>query len=203
MTEVLLFHHALGRTAGLEGFADRLRSAGHTVHAPDLYDGHVFDRIDDGVAHARSTGFGTILERGIAAANELGPALVYVGFSLGVMPAQQLAQTRAGAAGAVLIDACVPLGEFADGWPPNVPVQVHGMTDDEFFAGEGDLDAARALLASTDRAELFLYPGAAHLWADPSAAGHDPVAAGTLVTRVLEFLDGIGGITPTGSSGRG
>ncbi len=200
MAEVLLFHHALGLTPGVVGFADSLRSAGHTVHTPDLYGGRLFDSIDDGVGHAQAIGFGAVLQRGVDAADRLDPSIVYAGISLGVMPAQRLAQTRPGAAGAVLIDACVPLGEFADEWPADVPVQVHGMTDDEFFAGEGDLDAARALVASTDRADLFLYPGSVHLWADPSAPGHDPSAAGTLMTRVLAFLDGIGGITRTGSS---
>ena len=39
MAEVLLFHHAQGRTAGCLSFADELRAAGHVVHAPDLYDG--------------------------------------------------------------------------------------------------------------------------------------------------------------------
>lgn len=36
MAEVLLFHHALGRTPGVLAFADDLRRVSHTVHVPDL-----------------------------------------------------------------------------------------------------------------------------------------------------------------------
>ena len=71
----------------------------------------------------------------------------------------------------------------------NVPVQVHGMDADPFFADEGDLDAARALVASAPRAELFLYPGTEHLFADSSLPSHDEPATVLLVRRVLEFLD--------------
>ena len=46
MTEVLMFHHAQGLTPGLRAFADVLRAAGHTVHAPDLFDGRTFGSIE-------------------------------------------------------------------------------------------------------------------------------------------------------------
>lgn len=189
MAEVMLYHHAQGRTDGVEAFADELRAAGHTVHVPDLYDGHVFDTLDEGIGHARETGFDTVMDRGVAAAEELGDGLVYAGFSLGVMPAQRLAQTRPGAKGAVLVDACVPVAEFGEAWPADVPVQVHGMDADPFFAEEGDLDAARELVETTARADLFLYPGRDHLFADSSLASHDPDATALLVRRVLDFLD--------------
>ena len=96
MAEVLLFHHAQGQTAGFLAFADQLRRAGHTVHTPDLYDGHTFASIDEGIAYAKKVGFGTIAQRGKEAAEGLPTHLVYAGFSLGVMPAQSLAQTRPG-----------------------------------------------------------------------------------------------------------
>ncbi|MFG1697895.1 dienelactone hydrolase family protein [Nonomuraea sp. NPDC049309] len=188
MAEVLLFHHAHGLTDGVRGFAGTLRAAGHTVHTPDLFEGQVFGALEDGVAYAQKAGFGTIVERGRAAALDLPAELVYVGFSLGVLPAQSLAQTRAGAKGAVLIEACVPVTEFGDAWPQGVPVQVHGMEADEIFAGEGDLDAARALVGSTADAELFLYPGDRHNFADPGLASYDRAAAGLLTERVLAFL---------------
>ncbi len=188
MAEVLLFHHAQGLTTGVGAFADELRQAGHTVHVPDLYDGRTFDTLDDGIAYAAQIGFGTVMDRGVAAAAELGPALVYAGFSLGVMPAQRLAQTRAGAAGALLFHSCIPVTEFGQAWPAGVPVQVHGMDADPIFAGEGDLDAARDLVGSTENAELFLYPGAQHLFADSSLPSYRPAAAELLTSRVLEFL---------------
>jgi dienelactone hydrolase len=192
MAEIVLYHHAQGLTKGVEAFADELRRAGHIVHVPDLYEGQTFDTLDEGLAYAKRTGFDTIKHRGITAVAGLGDALVYAGFSLGGMPAQQLAQTRAGARGALLFHSCVPVSEFGEAWPAGVPVQVHGMEADPFFAEEGgDLDAARALVDSTERAELFLYPGDEHLFADSSLPSYDQAAAALLTRRVLDFLDGI------------
>ena len=136
MAEIVLFHHVLGLTPGIGAFADELRAAGHVVHTPDLLDGHTFPTLDEGMAYARTVGFETILDRGVAAAEVLGPELVYAGFSMGVMPAQKLAQTREGASGALFFDSCLPVTEFGDRWPKGVPVQVHGMEADPMFAGE-------------------------------------------------------------------
>src|SRR6266550_6229825 len=162
MAELLLFHHAQGLTAGCLSLADELRAAGHVVHAPDLYDGKTFDDLDDGVGYAREVGFDTIGERGRLAAESLPNKLVYGGFSLGAMPAQMLAQTRPGAKGALLFSAAFPASEFGGAWPQGVPLQIHMMDGDE-WAME-DLDAARQL--ETIGAELFLYPGDRHLFAD-------------------------------------
>ena len=188
MTEVLLFHHALGRTAGVLAFADELRRAGHTVHTPDLYDGRTFTSLEDGVGYAREVGFASLLDRGVAAADGLPAGLVYAGFSLGVMPAQKLAQTRPGARGALLFEACLPFSEFGSAWPAGVPVQIHGMDADPSFVGEGDIDAARALVESAGSAELFLYHGSGHLFADSSLPSFDADAARLLTGRVLAFL---------------
>jgi dienelactone hydrolase len=188
MAEVVLFHHAQGLTEGVLAFAERLREAGHTVHNPDLYDGRTFDNLDEGIGYARETGFDTIAQRGAQAAGELPAELVYAGFSLGVLPAQSLAQTRPGARGALLLEACFPTSEFG-GWPADVPVQVHGMSADPFFAEEGgDLDAARALVKEAGDAELFLYDGNQHLFADSTLASYDKEAAALLTERVLDFL---------------
>ena len=189
MAEVLLFHHAQGLTEGVVAFADRLRDAGHTVHTPDLYDGHTFQSLDEGIGYAREVGFGTVQERGIRAAEALPTELTYAGFSLGVMAAQQLAQTRPGARGAVLMEACVPPSEFGTAWPAGVPVQIHGMDADPFFALEGDIDAARALVAEAEDAELFVYPGDRHLFADSSLSSYSAEAASLLTERVLSFLE--------------
>lgn len=180
-----MFHHAQGLTVGVAAFADELREAGHTVHTPDLYDGRTFATLEEGVAHARSTGFQTLLDRGVAAVEGLPAELVYAGFSMGVMPAQQLAQTRAGARGAVLMYSALPAAEFGP-WPAGVSLQIHGMEGDEWF--QEDLEAARELAASVPGAELFLYPGTAHLFADSSLPDYDAGAARVLTARVLEFL---------------
>jgi dienelactone hydrolase len=188
MAEVLLFHHAQGQTAGFRAFAEEVRRAGHTVHTPDLFDGRTFATIDEGMAFAQELGFpDEILARGERAADTLPPELVYAGFSLGVLPAQKLAQTRPGARGALLFYACVP-AEFFGTWPAGLPVQIHGMDNDPVFVGEGDIDAARQLVDSTDDAELFLYPGDQHYFADSSLPSYDPDAAALLTQRVLDFL---------------
>ena len=186
MSEVLLYHHVQGLTDGVRAFADELRQSGHTVHTPDLFDGRTFTTLEEGMAFAREAGFGALGERGVAAADGVGPGVVYAGFSFGVMIAQRLAQTRPGARGALLMYSCLPVSEFGEAWPEDVPVQVHGKEGDEFFLE--DLDAARALVDSSDAAELFLYPGTEHLFADSSLAAYDPAAAELLTERALAFL---------------
>ena len=189
MAEILLFHHAQGQTQGFLAFADELRAAGHVVHSPDLYDGKTFTDLNEGVGYAQEVGFGTIGERGRLAAEGLPNELVYAGFSLGVMPAQELAQTRPGAKGALLFSAAFPASEFGGSWPPGVPLQIHMMEDDE-WAME-DLPAARELVETIDGAELFLYPGDRHLFADNSLSDYDESAATLLKQRVLAFLQDV------------
>jgi len=197
MTRVVLFHHAQGLTRGVVDIADRLRAAGHEVHTPDLFEGRTFDSIEEGMAHVESIGFSEIIGRGVRAAETIGGDAVYAGFSLGVLPAQMLAQTRPEALGAVLCYACVPVSEFGESWPAEVPVQIHGMDADPFFVGEGDIDAARAIVESAPQAELFLYPGDQHYFADNSLPSFDAAATELLIQRVLGLLarvaDGRGG----------
>lgn len=190
MATVLLFHHLQGLTPGVVAFADRLREAGHTVHTPDLFGGRTFANIEEGAAFTQSEDAPDVDALADAAAAGLPADLVYVGFSFGVMPAQRLAQTRPGAVGAVLCESCVPVtGDWAFGpWPQGVPVQIHGMDADPFFAGEGDIDAARELVSLVPDAELFVYPGSVHLFADSSLPQYDSGAASLLTSRVLELL---------------
>lgn len=190
MAEILLFHHAQGQTEGFLAFADELRAAGHVVHAPDLYDGKTFADINEGVGYAKQVGFGTIIERGVAAAEGLPAELVYAGFSLGVLPAQMLTQTRPGAKGALLLHGFVPTSEFEAPWPNSVPVQIHMMDADEW--AEEDLPAAREFVDQVETAELFLYPGDGHLFADSSLGDFDEEAAALLKERVLMFLERVG-----------
>ena len=195
MTEIVLYHHVQGLTEGVRSFAAQLEQAGHTVQTPDLFDGRTFGTLEEGMAFARETGFEALGERGLAAAEGIRPDVVYAGFSFGVMIAQQLAQTRPGARGALLMYSCLPVSEFSEAWPEGVPVQVHGKEGDEFFLE--DLDAARALVESSDGAELFLYPGTEHLFADSSLPAFDAGAAALLTERVLAFLERV----PAGESG--
>ncbi|HLM87661.1 MAG TPA: dienelactone hydrolase family protein [Streptosporangiaceae bacterium] len=188
MAEVVLFHHAQGLTPGVVAFAEELRHAGHRVHTPDLFEGRTFATIEQGMAYAEQIGFpDEVIERGVRAVERLPAELVYAGFSLGVLPAQMLAQTRPGARGALLFYSCIPVSAFGT-WPDGVPVQVHGMDADPIFAGEGDIDAARELVDQAEGAELFLYPGDQHYFADSSLPSYDPDATALLTRRVLDFL---------------
>lgn len=184
MADILLFHHAQGLTEGLNAFADELRAAGHTVTLPDLYEGHTFTTLEDGLAYARSVGFAALAEAGVEVADGLPNELVYGGFSLGVMPAQQLAQQRPGARGLLLYHGCAPLTEFGDVWPDGVALQAHVKRDDEL----GDVDVLEELAGQTG-GELFLYDGDAHLFTDSSLEAYDPAAAKLVMERTLAFLD--------------
>jgi len=188
MAEVLLFHHAQGLTSGCLAFAEDLRAAGHTVHSPDLYEGRTFATLDEGMDHLRQVGFDTIRERGRAAAGQLPNELVYLGMSLGVVPAQALTQTRSGARAAVLLHGAIPAAEFEQPWPAGVPLQMHTMDDDEL----GDVDVARELAKEIDSAELFTYSGDQHLFTDRSLAVYDADATALVTQRVLALLDCIG-----------
>src|SRR3954469_1656518 len=182
MAEIVLFHHIQGLTPGVIALADRWRAAGHTVHTPDLYGGRTFATIQEGAAFSSGDGAHDLDKLADESAAALPEALVYAGISSGVMQAQRLAQTRPGAAGAVLMESCLPIsGEWAIGpWPAGVPVQIHGMDADEFFAGEGDIDAAREIVASVPDAELFTYPGSVHLFEDSSLPTYDADATALL-----------------------
>lgn len=188
MAEVLLFHHALGLTPGIVAFADKLRQARHIVHTPDLFDGHTFKTIDEGMSFVNELGFNEVMARGQRTVESLPAELVYAGFSLGVVPAQMLAQTRTGVRGALFFYSCVPVSEFGETWPKHVPVQIHGMDADPFFVGEADIDAAKELIAQAEQGELFLYPGDQHYFADSSLPSYDAQATALLLQRVLAFL---------------
>ncbi|CAM5250936.1 dienelactone hydrolase [Streptomyces spiroverticillatus] len=188
MAEVVLFHHSQGLTPGVLAFADALRVAGHTVHTPDLYEGRTFATLQEAMAYVEEIGFGTFVERGVRMAGGFPPDVVYAGISLGVLPAQKLAQTQAQARGALLVDACIPVEEFGEGkgWPAAVPVRIHAKEADPLVAE--DLDAARALVAGAADAELHLYPGDQHLFLDSSLPSYDPEAAALVTARAIEFL---------------
>jgi dienelactone hydrolase len=187
MADVLLFHHAQGLTDGIQAFADDLRAAGHEVTVPDLYDGRTFATIDEGVAHAQELGFGTIVADGVEVAERLPRELVYAGFSLGVMPAQRLAQQRPGARGALFYHSAVPMEEFGERWPDGVPLQMHIMADDPW----DDLEVMEDL-STRAGGDLFVYEGDAHLFTDRSLDDYDPDAARLVLERTLEFLARLG-----------
>ncbi len=183
MNEIILYHHGQGLTDGVLEFAETLRSAGHTVHTPDFYDGHVFATLDEGVAYRDEIGIPELANRAVAAAQTLPADLVYAGFSLGTGPAQLLAQTRPGARGALLMSGCLPPAVFETPWPTDVPVAVHTTENDPWV----DLDVANGLVSEA-HGTLERYPGSAHLFADPASSDYDPSLASRLEATVLEWL---------------
>jgi len=62
------------------------------------------------------------------------------------------------------------------------------MDADPFFAGEGDIDAARALVNEVEDGELFVYSGDRHLFTDSSLPSYDADASALVTERVLDFL---------------
>jgi dienelactone hydrolase len=193
MAEVVLFHHVQGLTDGVRAFADGLRAGGHTVHTPDLFDGEHPADVEAGLALVRSIGDESLRERADRALEGLPGDLVYAGLSWGAATAQRYAQTRPGARGALLYEACIPVtGEWAFGpWPDGVPVQIHGMDSDPFFALEGDLDAARELVATVGPGlgELYVYSGDQHLFTDSALPSSDPAATAQVIGHSVRFLD--------------
>jgi dienelactone hydrolase len=183
VAEVVVFHHALGLTDSMRRFASALSDGGHTVHTPDLFDGRTFDTIEEGMAYAEEIGFPmAVVDRARRAVESLPNEVVYVGFSLGAMSAQSLAQTRPGARGAVLCYSALPLGRWGENWPATWPdgvrLQLHILDGDE------DFEIAQGLAANLPEAELFVYPGTEHYFAE-----QDDEAAALLIQRVLGLLD--------------
>jgi dienelactone hydrolase len=182
VAEVVVFHHAQGLTDAIRRFAAALGDAGHTVHIPDLFDGRTFDTYEAGMAYSEELGGPmAIVDRARAEVESLPSGVFYIGFSLGVLPAQSLAQTRPGARGAVLCYSAVALGQWGDNWPATWPegvrLQMHILEGDE------DFEIAKDLAATVPGAELFAYPGTEHYFAE-----HDQEAAALLTQRVLTFL---------------
>jgi dienelactone hydrolase len=182
MATFVLFHHVHGLTGGMQDIANRLRTAGHIVHAPELFDGQIFDTIDAGLAYVQQIGVDAFIARGVQSAQDLVNGAIVAGFSLGALPAQYVAQTHGGVRGAVLMHACVPAAEFGE-WPIDLPVQIHAMADDPYFVGDGDREAAQALVASALHGVLYEYPGNRHLFTDNSLTDYDALTTEFVVQR--------------------
>jgi dienelactone hydrolase len=188
MADVILFHHALGVTDGMEAFADRLREGGHRVTVGDLFGGKTFDTIEEGVAFEEELGWEEMIARSEAAIAPLPQEIVIGGFSLGAVYGQRLAQTRPGALGALLYHGGDnPPDAFGVPWPNGVGLQVHVSEGDKWFNRE----AGEQLVSEVPGAELFLYPGSAHVFTDRSWEEYDALTTQVL-ERTLGFLDRVG-----------
>jgi dienelactone hydrolase len=189
MAEVILFHHALGVTDGVRAFADQLRDGGHSVTVGDLFGGTTFGTIEEGVAYEEQLGWDEMIARSEAAIAPLPPQVLIGGFSLGAVYAQRLVQTREGALGALLYHGGDnPPETFEVPWPAGAELQVHVSEDDKWFNREG----CEQLVSDVPGAELFLYPGSAHLFTDRSWEEYDEAATALVIERTLAFLNRVG-----------
>jgi dienelactone hydrolase len=189
VSTLVLFHSAYGRTPGMDAIAERFAMAGHTVHTPDVYEGKTFTDAEEGVGHSQEVGFSTLVDRAKAACADLGEEIVFGGFSLGAALAQQMGKNDPRARGVLLCHG----GGFPKPtrWQQQVPVQAHFAVDDG-WRSPGTIET---LLESATRAgaqaEYFLYPGDAHLFADPTTSDYSEDNAELLFDRALTFLDRI------------
>ncbi|GAA2096535.1 dienelactone hydrolase family protein [Brevibacterium salitolerans] len=190
MAHVIFFHSALGLDKGVHAMADAIREAGHTVTTPDVYDGHVFDSTEKGIAYRDEVGFRTLTDRATAALAGVEGPLVAAGISLGAALAQRLGKKDPRTEAAVLLHAG---GEsrLID-WPARVALQIHHSVDDPWIDEGGPENLLRSAARAGARAEHYLYPGDAHLFADPTKPDFDERSAELLSARVqllLEDLD--------------
>ncbi|HET9181598.1 MAG TPA: dienelactone hydrolase family protein [Candidatus Angelobacter sp.] len=189
---VVLFHSAYGLRPAVHDFADTLRSAGHTVVTPDLYDGEVFAERTDAIRKIQDLGFDAILERARASVAALPSQLVFAGFSNGGACAELLAATRPGARGAVLMHAPLMIRDLGyAAWPEHIPVQVH-FSDKDPIKNQAVIEKlADKVRASGSRFEQFDYDAPGHLFADPAFPAYSAIATEAMTKHVIEFLGAI------------
>jgi dienelactone hydrolase len=189
VVRIVLFHHAQGRRDDVLGWADSLRDAGHRVDTPDLYEGRTFEKLEDGIAYRDELGLRTLIGRAEKALDGLPAELVYAGFSMGASTAHYFAVTRAGALGVLLMHGIAPAKSLgAAAWPNGVPGQLHMKFNDPFMDERGVDALVESSRVAGEAVEIFTYPGAGHLFADPQGPDYDPAAAALMLERELEFL---------------
>lgn len=185
----MLFHSVYGQQQAVVTAADRLRDAGHTVTAPDLYNGQVTEEVGEGFALCDRIGWPVILRRARLALAGMPAGTVLAGLSMGASVAVALLGERPEAAGLLLLHNTGG-GDMAT-VHPGLPVQLHIADPDTYQAAaevaaweQGMTDAGAAL-------QVFRYPGAGHLFTDPSLADHDGQGAALAWQRSLTFLSGL------------
>jgi dienelactone hydrolase len=184
VAEIVLFHHVGGLTPGVVGLAQQLREAGHTVHTPDLFDGRTFTDVHDGMAYVDSIGEETVAARAAELVAPMAQDVVYGGLSMGVARAAEQVLTRPGARAAFFLYGAVAPSWWEATWPTGVPSQAHVTEGDAFR----EPDAEAEYVADVPGAELFVYPGSGHLFAEPGHPDYDEDAASLATSRVLAFL---------------
>lgn len=188
MADIALFQSVLGVRPGVREAADRLRAEGHEVVVVDQYGGRVFDDYDEAGEFAQSIGFPTLMRLAEEAVQGVPDGFIAAGFSNGGGMAEFVA-TRRSVRGVLMLSGALDLAMIGvEAWPAGVPAQIHYTTSDP-FRNQAWVDAVAAQVGAAGASvEVFDYPGAGHLFTDPSlVTEYDPGAAALLWSRVLPF----------------
>lgn len=185
MSTIILFHSALGLRLAVKDFADILRSDGHIVHTPDLFDGEVFDTLEEGIAKRDALGIPELIGRAYGAVAKLPEDVFYAGFSMGAASAQMLAGTRPGAKGCVLMHAALPLEMMRiEAWPKSVPVQFHACIEDPWV----EADVVETLKSQIPEFSEYWYEGDQHLFGDAQSVDYVEHHAEAMLELVRAFV---------------
>lgn len=185
MASILLLHSIRGLRAVERGAADRWRAEGHAVSTPDLFDGVVPETLEAGFALVEALGEEALVDRATAAAGALPEDAVLSGLSMGAGIAATLWAQRPATAGVLLLHGVGPVPDTAR---PGTPLAAHVAEPDPFESEEWiewwQAEAEARGLAP----RLYRYPGAGHLFTDPTIEDDDPAAAALLWGRARSFL---------------
>ncbi|AXE82711.1 dienelactone hydrolase family protein [Streptomyces atratus] len=184
---IMLFHSTYGLRPAVHAAAHRLRAAGHEVQVPDLFEGHTFETVEEGMAFKEEVGKDELLRRAVlAAAPYSDRGLVYAGFSFGASTAQTLALGDEKARGLLLFHGTSDIAENAT--VDELPVQLH-VADPDPFETHDWLNSWYLQMQRTGAdVEVYRYPGAGHLFTDPELPDHDAASAELAWKVALGFL---------------
>lgn len=186
MANVVVFHHVLGLTEGVLQFAESLRADGHNVWCPDLFKGKHFESLEEGCKYEEDVmGWEGMIAESEKAVADVPADAYFLGFSMGAVYAQRLAELRPGAKGAILMHGCVQGGFFATEWPAGVRLQIHQTSGDPWT----DM-STMATLCEQVGGELYEYPGPGHILSDPVFPEYNAETAELILGRVKNFLRG-------------
>lgn len=181
---VVVLHECFGLQQGFVDLCDRLAAGGFTAFAPDLYDGERADGLARATELAEGLDRALTTARLVEAAEHLRanwhPRVGAIEFSLGAGCAMDLGA-------AFDLDALVVYYGLGDlrGVRPGTPVLGHFAAQDE----REPLDDVRAAFHARPGAELVIYEGAGHWFANSSVpAAYDQAAASLAHGATFEFL---------------
>ncbi|MBA4860106.1 dienelactone hydrolase family protein [Streptomyces sp. PSKA54] len=187
---IMLFHSTYGLRPAVREAADRLREAGHEVWTPDLFEGRVFDTVEEGRDFKDEIGKDELLKRAVLAAapySERG--LVYAGFSLGAALAQTLALGDEKARGLLLLHGTSDIAENAS--VDELPVQLHVAEPDPFEPDDWLSAWYLQMRKAGADVEIYRYAGAGHIYTDTDLPDYDAEAAEATWRTALGFLDSV------------